>query len=317
MDRRAIIGEKRERGRSMSKIGFFGVGNMGAGMARNLLSAGHALTVFDLDAEKANALIGDGAGVAKEAAEAVAGQDIVITMLPTGKSVSGLYRDTILEHGAKGTLLIDCSTIDVETARTLAEEARGRGMTMLDAPVSGGVSGADAGTLAFMIGGAKQGFEQAEPLFAAMGAKAVHCGDAGAGQATKICNNMMLAIQMISVAEGFVLAERLGLEPQTLFDVSSAASGQCWSLTTYCPVAGVGPATPADNDFKPGFATALMRKDLGLAMEAAEAAGAVVPFGSAARDVYEKMMCDGQGNLDFSAVIERVRTAAPEGESEK
>jgi len=286
----------------MTAIAFFGVGNMGAGMARNLIKAGHAVTVFDLDTEKAEAV--EGANVAVDGEAAVSGAEIVITMLPGAKAVSHLYRDTIFELSDKGALFIDCSTIDVETARTLVGEAKGRGFAMLDA--------ADAGTLAFMVGGTKEAFSRAEPYFDIMGAKAVLAGDAGAGQGIKICNNMMLAIQMISVAEGFVLAEKIGLEPAKLFEVSSAASAQCWSLTTYCPVAGVGPKTSADNEFKPGFATALMRKDLGLAMEAAEAAGAVVPFGHAARDVYEKMMIDGQGDLDFSSVIKRVRAAVPD-----
>ena len=294
----------------MTAIAFFGIGNMGAGMARNLLGAGHSVTVFDLDAEKAGSV--DGATVASEAEAALAGAEVVITMLPSAKAVSGLYRDTIFPNAEDGSLFIDCSTIDVETARALAKEASRGDHAMLDAPVSGGVTGADAGTLAFMVGGTEEGFARAAPLFDAMGAKAVLGGDAGAGQGIKICNNMMLAIQMISVAEGFVLAENLGLEASKLFEVSSAASAQCWSLTTYCPVAGVGPTTPADNDFKPGFSTALMRKDLGLAMEAAEAAGAVMSFGEAARDAYERMVCDGQGDVDFSAIIRRVRAAVPE-----
>jgi len=294
----------------MTTIAFFGVGNMGAGMARNLIKAGHAVSVFDLDAEKAKSV--EGATVAVDAESALNGAEVVITMLPAAGPVTGLYRESIFDLAEKGALFIDCSTIDVETARNLAGEAKSRGFAMLDAPVSGGVAGAEAGTLAFMVGGTADAFAQAEPLFEAMGAKAVLAGDAGAGQGIKICNNMMLAIQMISVAEGLVLAEKLGLEPAKLFEVSSAASAQCWSLTTYCPVEGVGPTTSADNDFKPGFATALMRKDLGLAMEAAEAAGAVVPFGNAARDTYEKMMIDGQGDLDFSAVIKRVRAAVPE-----
>jgi len=294
----------------MTAIAFFGVGNMGAGMARNLIKAGHKVSVFDLDAEKAKAV--DGATVATDAEAALADAEVVITMLPGAKAVANLYRDTIFELAVKDALFIDCSTIDVDTARTIASEAKTRGHAMLDAPVSGGVAGAEAGTLAFMVGGTEQAFERAAPLFDIMGAKAVLAGDAGAGQGIKICNNMMLAIQMISVAEGFVLAEKLGLDPAKLFEVSSAASAQCWSLTTYCPVPGVGPATSADNDFKPGFATALMRKDLGLAMEAAEAAGAVVPFGQAARDTYEKMMCEGLGDVDFSAVIKRVRAALPE-----
>ena len=293
----------------MTAIAFFGVGNMGAGMAQNLVKAGHSVSVFDLDTAKAEAVEGATAAVDPEAA--LSGAEVVITMLPSAKAVIGVYRDTIFEMAEKGALFIDCSTIDVETARKIAGEAKARGHAMLDAPVSGGVAGADAGTLAFMVGGTKEAFASAEPLFDAMGAKAVLAGDAGAGQGIKICNNMMLAIQMISVAEGFVLAEKLGLDPAKLFEVSSAASAQCWSLTTYCPVPGVGPSTSADNNFEPGFATALMRKDLGLAMEAAEAAGAVVPFGEAARDTYEKMMCEGLGNVDFSAVIKRVRAAAP------
>lgn len=301
-----------ERGRDMTAIAFYGIGNMGAGMARNLVEAGHDVTVFDLDAEKAGAI--EGATVAKDAAAALKGAEVVITMLPSAKAVSALYHDTIFEHAESGAIFVDCSTIDVETARKLAGEAKSRSHWMLDAPVSGGVSGADAGTLAFMVGGEEEGFERAKPLFDVMGAKAVLAGEAGAGQGIKICNNMMLAIQMISVAEGFVLAEKLGLEPAKLFEVSSNASAQCWSLTTYCPIPGVGPSTSADNDFQPGFATALMRKDLGLAMEAAEAAGAVVPFGRAARDTYEKMVCEGQADLDFSAVIKRVRAAVPEEE---
>ena len=294
----------------MTSIAFFGVGNMGAGMARNLAKAGHAVSVFDLDTAKAGAV--EGATVAVDPEAALSGAEVVITMLPSAKAVTGVYRDTIFDLAEKGALFIDCSTIDVETARKVTAEAKARGHAMLDAPVSGGVAGADAGTLAFMVGGTKDAFDRAEPLFGIMGAKAVLAGGAGAGQGIKICNNMMLAIQMISVAEGFVLAEKLGLDPAKLFEVSSAASAQCWSLTTYCPVPGVGPSTSADNDFKPGFATALMRKDLGLAMEAAEAAGAVVPFGQAARDTYEKMMCEGMGDTDFSAVIKRVRSAVPD-----
>ena len=288
------------------RIGFVGVGNMGAGMARNLVKAGHEVSVFDLDEDRTAPLGKDGATVAKALAEAVEGAEAVITMLPSAQAVRAVIAD-VLDAAAKGALLIDCSTIDVETARAVAKDAKDRGHALLDAPVSGGTAGADAGTLAFMVGGDEAAFGEAAPLFGVMGAKAVHCGAAGAGQATKICNNMMLAIQMISVAEGFALAEALGLKAQTLFDVSSAASGQCWSLTTYCPVAGVGPETPADRDFKPGFAAALMRKDLGLALEAAERNDAHVPFGAAARRVYERMMSEGEGDRDFSYVIRRVR----------
>jgi len=285
----------------MATIGFIGIGNMGAGMARNLVKAGHDVTVFDLDTEKARGI--EGAALAGSGEEAAAGQDVIVSMLPAGPVVASVCRDTILPNAAPDTLLIDCSTIDVETARILAEEARVAGFTMLDAPVSGGVAGADAGTLAFMVGGTVGGFARAEPFLGAMGAKVVHCGHAGAGQGIKICNNMMLAIQMISVAEGFALAEKLGLSPQSLYDVSSAASAQCWSLTTYCPMPGVGPKTAADNGYEPGFAAGLMHKDLGLAMEAAEAARADVAFGRAAFDAYDRMVGAGEAGVDFSGII--------------
>ncbi len=289
----------------MASIGFIGIGNMGAGMAGNLAKAGHAVTVFDLDLEKANAI--EGVTVAGSASAAVTGAEVVITMLPAGNAVTSVYRSNVFPHASNGALFIDCSTIDVQTARALAAEAAAQGHAMLDAPVSGGVSGAEAGTLAFMVGGSADGFAQGLPLFEIMGAKAVHCGDAGAGQGVKICNNMMLAIQMISVAEGFVLAEKLGLDPQKLFDVSSAASAQCWSLTTYCPMPGVGPQTSADNGYKPGFAAALMHKDLGLAMEAAQANGAGTPFGQAAFDAYAAMVGRGEADKDFSGIIQTMR----------
>lgn len=291
----------------MASIGFIGIGNMGAGMARNLAKAGHAVTVFDLDMEKAKTI--EGVSVASSTADAVSGAQMVITMLPAGKAVAAVYRGEVFPNAADGALFIDCSTIDVETARVLAEEAAAKGHAMLDAPVSGGVAGAEAGTLAFMVGGSAEGFARAAPLFDVMGAKAVHCGDAGAGQGVKICNNMMLAIQMISVAEGFVLAEKLGLDPQKLFDVSSAASAQCWSLTTYCPMPEVGPQTSADNGYKPGFAAALMHKDLGLAMEAAQASGAGTAFGQAAFDAYAAMVERGEADMDFSGIIKAVRAA--------
>ncbi len=292
----------------MATIGFIGIGNMGAGMARNLVRAGHEVAVFDLDTEKARGI--EGATVAASGEDAVKGADIVLSMLPAGPIVASVYRKTIFPNAESGALFIDCSTIDVATARILAEEAQGHGFAMLDAPVSGGVAGADAGTLAFMVGGSGDGFARAEPILDAMGAKVVHCGDAGAGQGIKICNNMMLAIQMISVAEGFALAEKLGLDPQKLFDVSSAASGQCWSLTTYSPMPGVGPTTSADNDYKPGFAAGLMHKDLGLAMEAAQASGADVAFGRAAFDAYDAMVEAGEAGVDFSGIIRGKRGVA-------
>ncbi len=289
----------------MATIGFIGIGNMGTGMARNLVKAGHEVTVFDLDTEKAQGIAG--AQVAASGEDAARGRDVIVSMLPAGPVVASVYRETIFPHAAADTLLIDCSTIDVETARILADDAHGAGFEMLDAPVSGGVAGADAGTLAFMVGGSDGGFARAEPILDVMGAKVVHCGAAGAGQGTKICNNMMLAIQMISVAEGFALAEKLGLSPQKLFDVSSAASGQCWSLTTYCPMPGVGPQTSADNDYRPGFAAGLMHKDLGLAMAAAQASGADVEFGRAAFDAYDRMVDGGEAGVDFSGIIRAKR----------
>lgn len=291
----------------MATIGFIGIGNMGAGMARNLVKAGHDVTVFDLDTAKARGI--EGAAVAASGEDAAAGRDAIVSMLPAGPVVARVYRDTVLLRAAPGTLLIDCSTIDVETARVLAGEAQAAGFAMLDAPVSGGVAGAEAGTLAFMVGGTADGFARAGPILDAMGAKVVHCGEAGAGQGIKICNNMMLAIQMISVAEGFALAEKLGLSPQKLFDVSSAASAQCWSLTTYCPMPGVGPKTPADDGYAPGFAAGLMHKDLGLAMAAAEAAGADTAFGRAAYEAYDRMVNAGEGGVDFSAIIRAKRGA--------
>ena len=290
----------------MAEVAFIGVGNMGAGMAANLLKAGYAVTVYDLDAARMAPLVEAGAMAADSIAGAVRAADAVITMLPAGKHVAEVYRDHILHVARPGALLIDCSTIDIATARATAQQAADAGFAMLDAPVSGGVAGAAAGTLAFMVGGEAEGFTRGEPILQAMGKKIVHCGASGAGQAAKVCNNLMLAIQMISVAEGFRLAEGLGLSAQTLFDVSSAASGQCWSLTSYCPVAGVGPQSPADNDFRPGFAAALMAKDLGLAADAAASVGLDLEFMARALARYRAMMDAGEGGMDFSAVIRTI-----------
>ena len=289
----------------MATIGFVGIGNMGTGMARNLVEAGHEVTVHDLDPEKARSI--EGASVAASGAEAASDREVVITMLPAGPVVAHVYREAVFPNAGSDTLLVDCSTIDIDTARNLAEEARRHGFEMLDAPVSGGVAGADAGTLAFMVGGTEEGFARGQPILDTMGSKVVHCGEAGAGQGIKTCNNMMLAIQMISVAEGFALAERLGLSPRSLFEVSSAASAQCWSLTTYCPMPGVGPKTPADDDYRPGFAAGLMHKDLGLAMEAAERTGADVAFGRAAFEAYGAMVGTGEAGVDFSGIIRSKR----------
>jgi 3-hydroxyisobutyrate dehydrogenase len=289
------------------KIGFIGVGNMGGPMARNLVGAGHAVTVFDLSEDLVAKAIQGGASGASDAAEAVAGADVVITMLPAGPHVKSVYAEQVLPNAAKGALLIDCSTIDVETARDVAKTASDAGLDMVDAPVSGGVGGAEAGTLTFMVGGPPGAFDRALPVLEKMGRNIVHCGGAGNGQAAKICNNMMLGIQMISVAEAFVMAEKLGLDHQKLFDVSSKASGQCWSLTTYCPVPGPVPTSPANRDYAPGFTSAMMVKDLSLAQDAAKAFDADTRIGAEALAMYERFVDSGNGAVDFSGIIKMVR----------
>ncbi|AWN54134.1 3-hydroxyisobutyrate dehydrogenase [Methylobacterium sp. 17Sr1-1] len=290
----------------MTQIAFLGLGNMGGPMAANLVAAGHAVTGFDLMPEALDAARAAGLAVAESAEAAVAGAEIVVTMLPAGRHVLTVY-DAVLPHVAHGALLIDCSTIDVASARGAHEKAEARGLASLDAPVSGGVGGAKAATLTFMAGGTPDAFARAEPVLAKMGRKVVHCGEAGAGQAAKICNNMILGISMIGVAEAFVLAEKLGLSHQALFDVASTSSGQCWSLTTYCPVPGPVPASPANNDYKPGFAAALMLKDLRLAQEAAAGAGAATPLGAHAEAIYAAFEAAGQGGTDFSGIIRHLR----------
>lgn len=279
------------------KIGFIGLGNMGAPMASNLAKAGHRLAGFDL----ADVAV-EGVAKVSEIAEAARGQDAIITMLPNGAILLSVYAE-ILSLVAKGTVLIDCSTVDVDSARTAHDQAAAHGCLSVDAPVSGGVGGAAAGTLTFMAGGSDEAFAAAAPLFEIMGQKAVHCGGAGAGQAAKICNNMILGITMIGTCEAFNLADKLGLEAQKLFDVVSTSSGYSWSTNVYCPVKDVGPKSPADNDYKPGFAAELMLKDLGLAQQAAESVGAATPLGSAARDLYGTFVeGDGLGQ-DFSAML--------------
>jgi 3-hydroxyisobutyrate dehydrogenase len=296
----------------MTTIAFLGLGNMGGPMAANLVRAGHAVTGFDLVPAACEAARGEGVRIADSAVAAVAGAEAVITMLPAGRHVLGLL-DEILPHVAEGALAVDCSTIDVESARAAHGKAAERGLASLDAPVSGGVGGAKAGTLTFMAGGSTEAFARAEPLLARMGRKAVHCGEAGAGQAAKICNNMILGISMIGVAEAFVLAEKLGLSHQALFDVASTSSGQCWSLTTYCPVPGPVPASPANNDYKPGFAAALMLKDLRLSQEAARSAGAATPLGAHAEAIYAAFEAAGGGGTDFSGIIRQLREGKAEG----
>jgi 3-hydroxyisobutyrate dehydrogenase len=291
------------------KIGFIGLGNMGAPMAANLAARGFAVTGFDI----VPAILAKAEGIkaAGSAEGAVEDADAVITMVPAGRHVLELYR-RILAPARHSTLFIDCSTIDVASARQAHALAAAAGMQSLDAPVSGGTAGAAAATLTFMAGGRKVAFERGKPILAGMGKRIVHCGDAGAGQAAKICNNMILGISMIAVSEAFVLAEKLGLDAKALYDVASAASGQCWSLTTYCPVAGVGPQSPADNDYKPGFAAALMLKDLALAQQAARETGAATPLGAHAESLYRRFNEAGGAAQDFSAIIRHLAAAKRE-----
>lgn len=293
----------------MAKIGFIGLGNMGLPMARNLLKAGHQVTGFDL-AEAACAALEAGGGMrAPSANAAAAGAQVAITALPAAKHVRGVYTGDagILAAAAPGTVFIECSTIDVDTARTVIAEAEGRGQMMVDSPMSGGVGGATAGTLTFMVGGTEDAFAAAKPVLEAMGKNIFHAGAAGAGCAAKICNNMMLAIQMIAVSEGFNLAEKLGLEAQKLYDISSTATARCWSLNDYCPAPGPVPTSPANRDYQPGFAAALMLKDLRIAMQAAQAAGAHTPMGAQATQIYALMDLAGQADRDFSGVIKLLR----------
>lgn len=289
------------------KIGFIGVGNMGGPMARNLVAAGHTVSVYDLDPVHVESVTQAGATAADSAVAAVAGAEAVVTMLPAGPHVRDVYENSVLPNLPAGALLIDCSTIDVETARAVADMASRKGFAMVDAPVSGGVGGAEAGTLTFMVGGPDDAFNSAKPILEKMGKTIVHCGGAGNGQAAKICNNMMLGIQMISVAEAFVLAEKLGLDHQKLYDVSSKASGQCWSLTTYCPVPGPVPTSPANRDYQPGFAAAMMFKDLKLSQGAADSFQADTALGRRAMEMYEQFTDSGNGSVDFSGIIKMVR----------
>ncbi|WP_458096049.1 3-hydroxyisobutyrate dehydrogenase [Roseomonas sp. WA12] len=288
----------------MARIGFVGLGNMGAPMARNLVRAGHEVAVFDLSAEAMGRV--EEARAAGSAADAAAGAGFVITMLPAGRHVreAWLGEGGLVAAAADDAVLLDCSTIDVATARGVAEAS---GRIFLDAPVSGGVMGAEAGTLTFMVGGPEEGFARAEPILRAMGRTVVHCGAAGAGQAAKACNNMLLAVSMIGTCEAFVLAERLGLSHEALFEVASKSSGQCWSLTTYCPVPGPVPASPANRDYRPGFAAGLMVKDLGLAQQAASDTGAATPMGARALELYRRFLDEGGAETDFSGIIQMLR----------
>ena len=294
----------------MARIAFLGVGNMGGPMALNLLKTGeHRVTVHDLSAESVARCVAAGATSAPSATMAVADAEIVITMLPAGEHVRQVYLGTagILASAKPGNLFIDSSTIDVESARAVAKAAEGGGMEMVDAPVSGGTAGAAAATLTFMVGGSEAAFARAQPVLAQMGKTIVHAGPAGNGQAAKICNNMILGVTMIAVSEAFVLAEKLGLEHQRLFDISSKSSGQCWAMTSYCPVPGPVPNSPANRGYRPGFTAAMMLKDLKLARAAAEAAGARVELGEGAMELYERFNAQGRGGTDFSGIIDMIR----------
>ena len=285
------------------KIAVIGLGNMGGGMAANLAKAGHDVNAFDLSPDALARAKDNGCTPFFSVRDAVADVDAVVSMLPNGAIVENVYTTDVLGHAPTTALLLDCSTIDVATARKVEDAASAAGYAMVDAPVSGGIAAANGGTLTFMVGGSDDAFARAEPILSAMGKAVIHAGDAGAGQAAKICNNMILGATMVATCEAFKLAERLGLDLQTFYDISSKASGQSWSMTSYCPVPGVGPQSPADNDYQGGFATALMLKDLKLAMEAAQAAGSDTPMGLRARELYEAFDAAGNGGLDFSAII--------------
>ena len=295
----------------MARIGFIGLGNMGLPMALNLIKAGHEVSGFDLSPQGVEKLKAGGGKPGKDVQSLAEDSEVVITMLSAGKHVRDVYlgANGIIAKAKPGTLLIDSSTIDVKSARAVGAAAAAKGLPMLDAPVSGGVGGAQAGTLTFMVGGPDAAFAKAEPLLSVMGKNIVHAGAAGAGQAAKICNNMILGISMIAVSEAFVLAEKLGLDPQKLFDISSKSSGQCWSLTTYCPVPGPVPTSPANRDYQAGFTAAMMLKDLNLAQDAARASGATTPLGADAASIYGLYVGQGEGGRDFSGVIRFLRGA--------
>jgi len=288
----------------VATIAFIGLGNMGGPMAKNQIKAGHTVRVFDLSPDAVKAATDAGGVAAASPAEAAKGADAVITMLPAGKHVKEVYVDGgVIDAVSKGAVLMDCSTIDVPSAREVIAAAEGKSIHMVDAPVSGGVAASEAGTLTFMVGGSKEAFAAAKPYLDVMGKNIVHAGPAGNGQVAKVCNNMLLGISMIGTCEAFALGEKLGLDPKILFDISSKASGQCWSMTSYCPAPGIVETAPSNRDYKPGFAAAMMLKDLRLSQEAAATAKSQTPMGKAATEFYEKFVADGNGGVDFSGVI--------------
>ena len=290
----------------MAKIAFIGLGHMGGGMAPNLAKAGHDVRAFDLVADAVQHAVEGGCSPAGSAAEAVKDADVVITMLPAAQHVRAVYDNDVAPNAKPGALLIDCSTIDVASARDVGEAMKAHGFEFVDAPVSGGIAAAAGGSLTFMVGGTDQAFEQARPILEPMAKAVIHAGDLGAGQAAKICNNMILGATMVATCEAFVLAQKLGLDSQVFFDISSKASGQSWSMTSYAPVPGVGPDTPADHDYEGGFAAALMLKDLTLAMEAAGQVGAYTPMGGEAEELYQRFVDRGGGAKDFSGIIKMI-----------
>ncbi len=293
----------------MAKIGFIGLGNMGLPMAQNLIKAGHQVEGLDVSAASVEKLKSAGGAAAANAKDLASRSDVIVTMLPSGKEVREVYLGAggIVDNAKAGALLIDSSTIDVDTARGVAKAAEGKGLLMVDAPVSGGVGGAQGATLTFMVGGSDAAFAKAKPVLEAMGKTIVHAGGAGNGQAAKICNNMVLGVSMIAVSEAFVLAEKLGLDAQKLFDISSKSSGQCWSMTTYCPVPGPVPTSPANRDYAAGFTAAMMLKDLKLAQEASRSAGANTPLGAQAGTIYQHFVDSGEQGRDFSGIIRFLR----------
>jgi len=290
----------------MAKIAFIGLGHMGGGMAPNLAKAGHEVRAFDLVPEAVEKAVEGGCSPAGSAAEAMKDADVVITMLPAAQHVRKVFHDDVAPNAKQGALLIDCSTIDVTSAREVGEEMKSKGFDFVDAPVSGGIAAAAAGTLALMVGGTDEQFERARPFLEPMAKAVIHAGQLGAGQAAKICNNMILGATMAATCEAFVLAQKLGLDPQVFFDISSKASGQSWSMTSYAPVPGVGPETPADHDYEGGFAAALMLKDLKLAADAARSVGAYTPMGAEAEELYQRFVDRGGGNKDFSGIIKMI-----------
>ena len=290
----------------MAKIAFIGLGHMGGGMAPNLAKTGHEVRAFDLVSEAVQHAAEGGCVPAASAADAVKGADVVITMLPASKHVRAVCQDDVAPNAKKGALLIDCSTIDVASAREVGEGLKELGFEFVDAPVSGGIAAAAGGTLTFMVGGSDEAFEKSKPFLEPMAKAVIHAGELGAGQAAKICNNMILGATMVATCEAFVLAQKLGLDLQTFFDISSKASGQSWSMTSYAPVPGVGPETPADHDYEGGFAAALMLKDLKLAMDAAQSVGAYTPMGGEAEELFQRFVDRGGGNKDFSGIIKMI-----------